>query len=160
RPDRPDRGARPLIDRDLLALALTNLGRRKLRTALTTLGIFVGILTIVTMVALATGVQEELTRQISGLGLETIRVTPSTSESSTFVQQVTDVERTRPIRPADVEALQRMNGVASVQPALILPAFINLALRWQGREELVRTQEALSSPFFLVESRMLAGHQV
>jgi hypothetical protein len=120
----------------------------------------VGIVTIVTLVALASGVEEELTRQISGLGLETIRVTPRTNESSTFVERITDVERTRPIRPADVAALQRLNGVASVQPALILPAFINLALRWQGHEERVRTQEALASPFFQAESRMLAGHPV
>lgn len=137
-------------------MAATNLGRRKLRTFLTSLGIFVGIVTIVTMVALADGVQEELTRQLEGLGLETIRVSPRTNDSA-VLDQITDPERLRPIRPADVEAMRQIPGVISVEPELILPAFINLTMRMDGWEERVRTRESLSSPFFSIDGKLLAG---
>ena len=42
-----------------MSTALQNLARHKVRTALTTVGVIVGILTIVTMVSLGIGVQRE-----------------------------------------------------------------------------------------------------
>ncbi len=61
--------------------ALLSLTRRKLRTILTTFGIFVGIVTIVTMVALAAGVQREVTRNVEELGLDSIQVYPRVQET-------------------------------------------------------------------------------
>ncbi len=40
---------------DMARSALSNLGRRKVRTVLTSIGVIVGILTIVTMVSLGVG---------------------------------------------------------------------------------------------------------
>jgi hypothetical protein len=47
---------------DVVKTALGNLTRHKARTALTTIGVIVGILTIVTMVSLGHGVQREMHR--------------------------------------------------------------------------------------------------
>ena len=45
--------------RDVLATSFSNLGRRKVRTVLTAIGVWVGILTIVTMISLGTGLQTQ-----------------------------------------------------------------------------------------------------
>ncbi len=54
--------------RDVLKTAVANLTRHKARTALTTVGVVVGILTIVTMVSLGIGVQREMTRRLCQRG--------------------------------------------------------------------------------------------
>src|SRR3982751_2762341 len=61
---------------DTLLTATQNLGRRKVRTVLTSIGVFVGILTIVTMVSLGVGIQKQITDTIKQLGLETVWVGP------------------------------------------------------------------------------------
>ena len=61
---------------DTVLTATQNLGRRKVRTLLTSIGVFVGILTIVTMVSLGIGIQKQITDTIKELGLETVFVSP------------------------------------------------------------------------------------
>ena len=48
--------------KDLAKTSLGNLGRHRVRTLLSAIGVTVGILTIVTMVSLGVGVQQETAR--------------------------------------------------------------------------------------------------
>jgi putative ABC transport system permease protein len=61
---------------DKTALAWSNLGRRKVRTALTSIGVIVGIMTVVTMVSLVNGVQQQVRQQFEKIGLDRVVVRP------------------------------------------------------------------------------------
>src|ERR1035438_2124157 len=63
--------------RDQVRTALANVGRRKLRSTLASLGVVVGTLTIVIMVSLASGVRQQINRQFESIGLDRLTVNPS-----------------------------------------------------------------------------------
>jgi len=118
---------------DLLKGAFGNLTRHKVRTALTTVGVVVGILTIVTMVSLGIGVQREMGDAFDSVGLETVRLYPVTGEVSAF-DPLGEPERTKLLTPALVDQIQSRDDVLEVTPFLRLPNSINLILRLDGRE--------------------------
>jgi putative ABC transport system permease protein len=100
---------------DLAKTALSNLGRHKVRTALSAVGVTVGILTIVTMVSLGIGVQREIVRAFTSIGLETIEVYPVTEERTVF-NQFADPQRTVIITPELVEELRARDDVVYARP--------------------------------------------
>jgi putative ABC transport system permease protein len=55
-------------------IALKALGRNKMRTALTMLGMIIGVAAVITMVALGTGAQSSIDAQIQTMGTNTIQV--------------------------------------------------------------------------------------
>ncbi len=61
---------------ELLKLALGSLRANKLRSALTTLGIIIGVFSVILLVALGSGLQKYITDQISGLGSNILFVLP------------------------------------------------------------------------------------
>src|SRR5450631_470941 len=61
---------------DQIRTALSNVGRRKMRSALASLGVVVGTLTIVIMVSLAAGVRRQINSQFASIGLDRLTVTP------------------------------------------------------------------------------------
>lgn len=68
---------------DLVSLILYNLGRRKGRVALTAVGVVIGTAAVVLLVALATGLQRNATRQFSGMtDLTLINVQPKYDQGS------------------------------------------------------------------------------
>jgi ABC-type lipoprotein release transport system permease subunit len=101
--------------KDLAKTALSNLGRHKMRTALSAVGVTVGILTIVTMVSLGIGVQREIVQAFTSIGLETIEVRPVTEERTVF-NQFADPQRTVVITPGLVEELRARDDVEYARP--------------------------------------------
>ena len=59
-----------------LRIAIRALGRNKMRTALTMLGIIIGVSAVITMVALGQGATERVTSSISSLGTNLVTITP------------------------------------------------------------------------------------
>jgi len=119
---------------DTFLTATQNLGRRKVRTVLTSIGVFVGILTVVTMVSLGIGIQKQVTDTIEQLGLETIFVSPQAQSQpeGTF----NPAARQRPEKPINNEALaqiQKMDGVSTIEVFLSLPSITDLALTIDGK---------------------------
>jgi len=119
---------------DTVLTATQNLGRRKVRTILTSIGVFVGILTIVTMVSLGIGIQKQVTDTIEQLGLETIFVSPKAQSvpAGTFNPSA----RQRPDKPINDQAvaqMQKLDGVTSVEVLLSLPSIPDLALTVDGK---------------------------
>ncbi|NNJ10649.1 ABC transporter permease [Chloroflexales bacterium ZM16-3] len=106
--------------RDMLATALENLGRRKVRTVLTSTGVIVGILTIVTMVSLGVGVQSEVRTQFASLGLENLFVRPGQQAEQDFFTRYAAPQRDHPITPAVIAAWEQTPGVVSVTPVIEL----------------------------------------
>jgi len=117
---------------DLGRTALSNLGRRKVRTILTSFGVVVGILTIVTMVSLGIGVRIEIDKQFDAIGLERVFVRPLEGERS-FFTQFSRQERAKPITPADVERWRSLPNVSEVVPDIELPTGIAASLEVGGR---------------------------
>ncbi|MFN2269267.1 MAG: ABC transporter permease [Anaerolineae bacterium] len=104
--------------KDLAKTVLSNLGRHKVRTALSAVGVTVGILTIVTMVSLGIGVQREVVQAFQSVGLETIEVRPVTEERTVF-NQFADPQRTVIITPELVEELRARDDVVYARPHIV-----------------------------------------
>ena len=62
--------------KDYLFLAFNNLKRRKLRSWLTMIGIFIGIASVVALISLGQGLQESIEKQFVALGTDKITITP------------------------------------------------------------------------------------
>ncbi|MFV9507439.1 MAG: ABC transporter permease [Oscillochloridaceae bacterium umkhey_bin13] len=135
---------------DMLRTALENLGRRKVRTVLTSTGVIVGILTIVTMVSLGVGVQREVRAQFAAFGLENVFVNPGLGQSNDdFFTQFGARQRAQPITPEVVEAWRALPNVRRVTPQLTLNE-VNALVAWPGgRQTRVRIsgQENFANPF-------------
>jgi putative ABC transport system permease protein len=149
--------------RDLVRTSSGNLGRHPVRTALSAVGVTVGILTIVTMVSLGVGVQKEIVDQFTGAGLETINIYPVTEERSAYTP-FAEPKRTVLITPALVEEIRARGDVVEVRPIAYVPfgaqVYLNL-----GEEDLnVRVYVGdstwgMNDPFS-EPPRLLAGREL
>ena len=105
--------------RDLTDLALRNLREAILRNALTTLGIAVGVASLVAMLSLGVGLQQLAAKRLSQSGLfDTIFVTPKNSFRGMGRPQ-REVESNMPPRPLDEDArheLEKLPNVIEVYP--------------------------------------------
>ncbi|HSR32869.1 MAG TPA: ABC transporter permease [Anaerolineae bacterium] len=119
--------------RDVVRTTLANLTRHKARTALTTVGVIVGILTIVTMVSLGVGVQREMTDAFSSVGLETLSLYPVTEDVGAF-DPFGQPKRTKLLTPALVAELQARDDVVEAIPFLKFPNSVRMTLRLEGQE--------------------------
>ena len=144
---------------DVLLTALHNLARHKARTALTTVGVIVGILTIVTMVSLGNGVHTEMRQAFEGVGLETVRLYPVTEDVGSY-ELFGLAPRTKLVTPELVEQLAAREDVAEVVPYLDLPGSIRMTLLLDGQEiradPRVPRPDSMQEPFG-VPARTLAG---
>ncbi|MEO8287691.1 MAG: ABC transporter permease [Chloroflexota bacterium] len=119
---------------DTFLTATQNLGRRKVRTVLTSIGVFVGIITIVTMVSLGIGIQKQVTDTIKQLGLETIFVSPNVQRApaGTFNPSAR-LHPEKPLNTAAVDNIGKLNGVASVEVFMSLPSIPEMTLTIDGK---------------------------
>src|SRR5689334_5934162 len=92
-------------------IALKALGRNKLRTALTMLGMIIGVAAVITMVALGTGAQSSIDAQIQTAGTNTIIVNAG-NYSQGGVRQGQGNAST--LVPDDATALRAVPGVLYV----------------------------------------------
>jgi putative ABC transport system permease protein len=92
----------------VLSIAFKALGRNKLRTALTMLGMIIGVAAVITMVALGTGAQTSIEAQIQSTGTNMIIVN-SGNYSFGGVRQGQGNAST--LTPDDAAAISRVEGV-------------------------------------------------
>jgi putative ABC transport system permease protein len=95
----------------ILRIALKALGRNKLRTALTMLGMIIGVAAVITMVALGTGAQSSIESQIQSAGTNMIMVSAG-NFSQGGVRQGQGNAST--LIPDDAAAISRVDGVEFV----------------------------------------------
>ncbi len=122
--------------RDQVRTAFSNVGRRKLRSALASLGVVVGTLTIVIMVSLASGVRRQINHQFESIGLDRITVMPA-GERRGFGAFGTG-PRKKLITVQDVDRWNKLSGITKVVPEVNLPISVGLDLRWNGTNQAVR----------------------
>src|SRR6266571_1583942 len=89
-------------------IAFKALGRNKMRTALTMLGMIIGVAAVITMVALGTGAQTSIEAQIQSAGTNMIQVSAG-NFSTGGVRQGQGNAST--LTPDDATAIVRLPGV-------------------------------------------------
>src|SRR5208283_4543423 len=100
--------------RDLTDLALRNLRESILRNALTTLGVAVGVASLVAMLSLGVGLQQLAAKRLSQSGLfDTVLVTPKNAFRGMGRPQ-REVESDKPPRPLDEDARQELVKLPNV----------------------------------------------
>ncbi|MBI4360243.1 ABC transporter permease [Candidatus Micrarchaeota archaeon] len=93
---------------DFLALAFQSLTHRRLRSFLTIVGIFIGIATVVALLALGQGLQDTIQGEFNKLGADKITVLGYNGLAATpFVSATT----AKPISETDRKAIERIRGV-------------------------------------------------
>ncbi|HYF62289.1 MAG TPA: ABC transporter permease [Herpetosiphonaceae bacterium] len=116
---------------DIFRTSLSNLTRRKVRTSLTALGVTVGIFTIVVMLSLGVGVQNEIQKQFDAIGLENIIVEPENVERTGATRYLRP-QREVPITPELIAEWRALPDVVSVIPVVDVNESINKRLRLPG----------------------------
>jgi putative ABC transport system permease protein len=107
--------------RDLTDLALRNLREAILRNALTTLGVAVGVASLVAMLSLGVGLQQLASKRLSQSGLfDTIFVTPKTNFRGMGRPQreVTSDKAPRPLDDDARKELEKLPNVIEVYPQI------------------------------------------
>ena len=114
--------------RDLTELAVRNLREAILRNSLTTLGIGVGVASLVAMLSLGVGLQNLASQRLANPGLfNAVIVTPRQSLRGSFGERRAGVN-TAPVMPLDDEArkkFQQMPNVEEVYPEIRFPTEIH-----------------------------------
>src|SRR3974377_2277564 len=108
--------------RDLTDLALRNLREAILRNALTTLGVAVGVASLVAMLSLGVGLQQLASKRLSQSGLfDTIFVTPQNNFRGMGRPQPREADPDKPVRQLDEDArkeLEKLPNVIEVYPQI------------------------------------------
>jgi ABC-type antimicrobial peptide transport system permease subunit len=104
-----------------LGTAFGNLQRRPVRNILTSAGVVIGIVTLVSMVSIGVGVQSEVNRNFEELGLERVFISPMFPEEESAFDPFGIAEPTVPLIPEIAEAFRALPQVESVTPVLNLP---------------------------------------
>src|SRR5207249_10362649 len=92
----------------ILRIALKALGRNKMRTALTMLGMIIGVAAVITMVALGTGAQTSIETQIKSAGTNMIMVSAGNFFSGGVRQGQGNATT---LTPEDSVAIRQVPGV-------------------------------------------------
>lgn len=143
---------------DTLLTATQNLGRRKVRTVLTSVGVFVGIITIVTMVSLGVGIQKQITDTIQALGLDTVFVGPRTAATPGGSNPNARLRPETPLNAAALQSIQKISGVSSVEVVLSLPPAPEMSLTVGGKTfPLTIRDYDPQDRIFSSQEQMLAG---
>ena len=108
-------------------IAVESITFNRLRAVLTSLGIIFGVASVISMLAIGSGAQEEILDQIKLLGANNIIVKPVTKQEEGEVseEESLDLEEKKPYSPgltvADAESIVEMiPGVESVNPEVIV----------------------------------------
>ncbi len=134
-------------------IALKALARNKMRTALTMLGMIIGVAAVITMVALGTGAQASIESQIQAAGTNMIMVSAGNFMSAGVR---TGQGNASTLTPDDATAIQDVAGVQYLAPGVntrgqVVAGNMNWGTQIQGTDvdlPLIRSWPAARGAFF------------
>lgn len=106
--------------RDYFRIAVKNLTKKKVRSWLTLIGIFIGIATVVSIVSLGQGLQEAVAQQFQILGVDRISV----AAAGVVGGGPPGSNTVAPITTSDLQVVQRTRGVEIASGQLIEPTLM------------------------------------
>lgn len=103
---------------DILEETYSSLTSNKVRTGLTMLGIVIGIASVIAMVSVGSGVQNNVTSSIESLGSNLLTIRPGAPQSNNrgFVAGQRGAQQT--LKNEDVDVIKNITGVAYVSPEI------------------------------------------
>jgi putative ABC transport system permease protein len=135
---------------EILAVALGALRANKLRSALTMLGIVIGVAAVIAMVALGTGAQSAVADRIASLGTTLLTINPGQQRGMGVVIQDQQVKLTL----EDAQALEeRAEFFHSVQPEMSR----SLQVTWQNKNTNVQIVGTSSNYLEVRKYKLAAG---
>jgi putative ABC transport system permease protein len=100
---------------DMVNLALSRLRTSRLRTALTMLGVIIGVASVVALVAVGQGSTQNITNRLEGLGTNLLTVNPGSSQQGGTFGAAGSSES---LTVSDAEALSALSVLAGVAPEI------------------------------------------
>lgn len=134
---------------ETLKMAITAMASHRLRTFLTMLGIIIGIASVVSVVAIGNGSQQEVLASMASMGTNTIEVKPGSGLGDRRAGRV------RTLTASDADALSNLSFVDSVTPTVR----VNVAVRY-GNEAITAEVQGVGSDYFRVRGFELAKGQL
>lgn len=101
---------------NLIKSSAEDFARNKVRTALTSLGILVGVLAVVMLIALGLGLKNYLKQQFENLGANLLVVFPGQGVGSNFGQSFTSLANAIKFDERDYRSLSRISSIDYVVP--------------------------------------------
>jgi len=98
-----------------ISIALEGIWTNRLRSMLTTLGIFIGVAAVVAALILTQGVSANITNSITSLGTNVITISPG---AATVRGAVTAAGTTQSLAAADATAVSKLPDVTAVSPII------------------------------------------
>jgi putative ABC transport system permease protein len=139
--------------KDLLRFAASAIAAHPMRSALTSLGVVIGVAAVVMMTSIGLGAQQRVMSAISGLGSNLIIVSPAASRSGFAAQAAgSDIS----ITGADGEAIaKQVEGVAAVAPTVRGQAQLAAeGTNWNSRIEGVTPDYLVARDLTIGQGRM------
>jgi putative ABC transport system permease protein len=116
-----------------MALAFEAIARNKLRSALTSLGVIMGVAAVIVMMALGDGAKASIEARVSSLGTDVLTVSAGSANVG-GVRMGQGAVTT--LTPGDADAIAQVRGVRAVSPGVSTRAqIIGPAGNWQTRVE-------------------------
>src|ERR1700741_1477693 len=108
--------------RTSVRLAVRSLGRNKLRTLLTMLGMIIGVAAVMTMVALGNGAQQSVEQDVRSAGTNLVHVNAGNYTRGGEESRIaTGLGAATTLSPADADAIrQSIAGIKSIAPGVRL----------------------------------------
>ncbi len=107
--------------KDYFFLAFNNLRRRKLRSWLTIVGIFIGIASIVAFISLGQGLENYINEQFEQMGTNIIIIM---GKAGSVISPMASSLSEKPLTEKDVELIEKINGVKIASPLIMKPVDI------------------------------------
>lgn len=116
-----------MFTRDLVGLSFRSVAAHKLRSALTALGILIGIASVVLLTSIGEGIHRFVLAEFTQFGTNLVAVMPG--KTTTFGISGATISTVRPLSMADADALTRLENVIDVVPLVQGNARIEAARR-------------------------------
>ncbi len=134
--------------KEAFKMALIAMSSHRLRTFLTMLGIIIGIASVVSVVALGAGTQQQILQNIASMGTNTIDVRPGRGFGDRRSGRV------RTLTATDAEALTNLSYIDSVTPTIST----NVTIR-SGNQAVTGSVQGVGEAYFRVYDYQLAQGQ-
>ena len=121
--------------RDLVWLALRTLAALKLRSALSMLGIGIGVASVVLLTSIGEGTRRYMVGMFSQFGTNILAINPGKVETAGIPGIFSG--STKPLTIDDAEDLERISGVEAVVPVAVGTARVEAASTGRGRRVMV-----------------------
>jgi putative ABC transport system permease protein len=104
------------------SMALEALILNKVRSFLTTLGMIIGVFSVIVMISLGQSSQAYITQQVKGLGAGVLIITPGNPKTQSFGPPGVNTAKT--LTTEDAEALENLPGILYVSPNAFIQTLI------------------------------------